>query len=69
MHNGGGKLFLPVYAIHNIIIGHTSEYFTHYLYSVNTYTAPLYWLLVSAMAIIISWLLLKLPYMDKIFRI
>lgn len=66
---GGGKLFLPVYAIHNIIIGHTSEYFTHYLYSVNTYTAPLYWLLVSAMAIIISWLLLKLPYMDKIFRI
>ena len=65
---GGGKLFLPVYTIHVGII--------HYLGTlcilegfppVIRYMA--YFLLFLSISIVISLILLKIPYVEKIFRL
>lgn len=66
---GGGKLFLPCYTLHIFIIGKTMGEFEQYIYSINSYTAPLYWILVAMLTVFVSWLIMKLPYMDKVFRI
>ena len=69
MINGGGKFFLPVYTFHIYIIGKTEGLFEQYVYSLSSYTAPLFWLLVSLLSVILAWIVMKVPYMDKIFRI
>lgn len=66
---GGGKLFLPVYAFHPYIIGKTEHLFGQYIYSECSYFAPLYWIMVSILSIILAWFLIQMPYMNKIFRI
>lgn len=43
--------------------------FEQYIYSISDYTAPLFWVIVTILTVIISWLIMKLPYMDRIFRI
>lgn len=43
--------------------------FEQYIYSISDYTAPLFWIIVAMLTVIISWLIMKLPYMDRIFRI
>ena len=65
----GGKLFLPCYTFHIFIIGKTMGKFEQYIYSISDYTAPLFWIIVVILTVIISWLIMKLPYMDRIFRI
>lgn len=67
--NGGAKLFLPCYTLHFFVIGKTLPLFQHYVYAYTSYTAPLYWIIVASVTILISWLLMKIPYMDKVFRI
>ena len=66
---GGSKLFLPCYTFHIFIIGKTMGKFEQYIYSISDYTAPLFWIIVAILTVIISWLIMKLPYMDRIFRI
>lgn len=67
--NGGGKLFLPVYTFHPYIIGKTEHLFEQYIYSECSYFAPLYWIIVSILSIILAWFVIQIPYMNKIFRI
>lgn len=66
---GGEKIFLPCYTFHTFIIAKTSTLFEHYVCSFNSYTAPLYWIFVSILSVIISLLIMKIPYMNKVFRI
>lgn len=66
---GGGKLFLPCYTFHIFIIGKTMGKFEQYIYSISDYTAPFFWIIVAILTVIISWLIMKFPYMDRIFRI
>lgn len=66
---GGGKFFLPCYTFHLFITGRTLHIFEHYIYSISSYTAPLFWILVSLLSVLVSWLLMKVPYMEKVFRI
>ena len=67
--NGGGKFFLPVYTFHMSILGNTEKVYEQYIYSVCGYTAPLFWIFVSILTILFAWMVLKIPYMDKVFRI
>ena len=43
--------------------------FEHYVYSTNSYTAPFFWVLVTSLTMLVSWLVMKVPYMDRVFRI
>lgn len=61
--NRGAILFLPVYTFHPIIIGKILGLFNLYVYSINSYTAPLFWVIVSVLSVLISILVLKIPYM------
>ena len=66
---GGGKLFLPVYAFHTYVIGKTLTLFEHYVYTFGSYTAPLFWVMVSLLSVVLAWMVMKIPYMDKVFKI
>lgn len=66
---GGGKLFLPCYALHIFVIGKTEHLFHQYVYSQFPFSAPLYWVLVATITMTISWIVMKIPYMNKVFRI
>ena len=66
---GGGKLFLPCYTFHMFILAKALGIFEHYVYSTNSYTAPFFWVLVASLTMLASWLVMKIPYMDKVFRI
>ena len=59
------KLFLVVFTIHPFFIDKISLY----LGDIQYVGAILVWLAVSVISIFISWLLFKIPYADKIFRI
>lgn len=51
----GGKLFLPCYTFHIFIIGKTMGKFEQYIYSISDFTAPLFWIIVVILTVIISW--------------
>lgn len=69
--NGGGKMFLPCYAIHLFLIGSTQNYFEKIFpdsLGVNA-MALCFWLFICIISISLSWLIMKIPFMDKVFRI
>lgn len=69
--NGGGKIFLPCYAIHLFLIGSTQNYFEKIFpdsLGVNA-MALCFWLFICIISISLSWLIMKIPFMDKFFRI
>ena len=59
------KLFLVVFTIHPFFIDKIS----FYLGDIQHVGPILVWLTVSAISIFLSWLLFKIPYANKIFRI
>ncbi len=66
---GGGRLFLPCYVFHVFAIEKTEPLFRQYIYNITPYSAPLFWVIVATTTILLSWLIMKIPYMDKVFRI
>lgn len=64
-----GVLFLPCYTIHMQIIGRIRNIF-EYLFSFTGILLPLlFWFFICIVLIIISLLIMKIPYSTKIFRI
>ena len=66
---GGADLFLPCYVFHIYVIGHTEPLFRQYVYSQVPFAVPLYWVMVAAITMALSWVVMKIPYMDRIFKI
>lgn len=59
-------LFLPVYTIHSFVISFVSRI----LHSYDYWFMPLVsWLLVSIISIAVSFMIMKIPYVNKIFRL
>ena len=65
----GGKLFLPCYTIHMFIIGHTINHFSVLLNCIGVFQPVLFYLFICSITILISWLIMKIPYMNYIFKI
>lgn len=62
-------LFLPVYAIHKFIIATTNHWvFTWYDWG-GVLIPLLYWVVVSIVSFSLSYVIMKIPFMDKIFKI
>lgn len=59
------ELFLLVFTIHSFFIG----YFSNLLGEVPYIAPVLVWLSVSVCAIVVSWLILKIPYAEKFLKI
>lgn len=67
--NGGGKLFLPCYTIHIYVIGKTVGLFETLFSFAGVVMPLLYWLFVCALTVALSWMIMKIPYSEKVFRI
>lgn len=67
--NGGGKLFLPCYTIHSLIIGKTINAFNNVFSSTDMLRPVLYLIFICSLSIVLSWYLMKIPFAQKIFRI
>lgn len=62
------QLFLPVYTLHMLIIGHT-HLVAEYCMSLGMIAPFVYWIFISIMTIILSHFVMKIPFIDKVFRI
>lgn len=60
------RLFLPVYTVHSFVIIAVYRILQPYDY---WFMALVSWILVSMISIAISFVIMKIPYMDKIFKI
>ena len=67
--NGGGKLFLPCYTIHMYVIGKTGNVFKEMFSFAGIFCPVFFWILVCALSIMLSWIIMKVPYAEKVFRI
>ena len=63
-----GNLFLPVYVFHVFIIQHTYK-IAEYISFLRGLAPLAYWLIVSLITLGISWIVMKIPYVNKVFRI
>ncbi len=63
-----GNLFLPVYVFHVFIIQHTYK-IAEYISFLGGLAPLAYWLIVSLITLGISWIVMKIPYVNKVFRI
>lgn len=68
---GGGKIFLPCYTIHLFLIGSTQNYFEKIFPDCLGIDAEAlcFWLFICIISISLSWLIMRIPFMDRIFRI
>lgn len=66
--DGFSNLFLPVYAFHMLVISHTGL-IASALMSAGIMAPLIYWMIVTLITIGICYILMKLPYVNKIFRI
>lgn len=62
------QLFLPVYALHMLIIGHT-RLVAEYCVPLGVVAPFVYWTFISIMTILLSHFIMKIPLADKLFRI
>lgn len=60
------RLFLPVYTVHGFVIIAVFRFLQPYDY---WFMALVCWILVSIVSITVSFAIMKIPYMDKIFKI
>lgn len=67
--NCGGKLFLPCYTIHSYVIAKTAGVFEALLAFTGIILPLLFCLFVCALTVLLSWMIMKVPYAEKIFRI
>ena len=65
----GGKLFLPCYTIHMFVIGQTLKPFKHIFSFMDDFCPALYFVFVCAVTMLLSWVMMKIPYLEKVFRI
>lgn len=67
--NGGGKLFLPCYTIHIYVIGKAGNVFEEMFSFAGIFCPVFFWILVCVLSIMLSWIIMKVPYAEKVFRI
>lgn len=60
------QLFLPVYTVHSFVIYAVFKILTPFDY---WFMALISWILVSIISLTISYVIMKIPYMNKIFKI
>ena len=65
----GGKLFLPCYTIHMFVIGQKLKTFNHIFSFMDDFCPALYFVFVCAVTMLLSWVMMKIPYLEKVFRI
>ncbi len=65
------SLFLPVYTIHPIVIIYIKDYFHGYIDWLSTLSFGyfVYWISVLLLTCLISYLIMKIPYMNRVFRL
>ena len=59
--------FLPVYALHNFVIAFVLK--INITSVLGVYAVLADYLLVASITLTLSWLLMKIPYLDKVFKI
>lgn len=62
------KLFLIVFSIHPLLVDPVQTYVERYDVSLS-FQAICCFMIVSILSIFLSWLILKIPYADRIFRV
>ncbi|MBO8437964.1 MAG: acyltransferase family protein [Bacteroidetes bacterium] len=62
-------LFLPCYTIHGFVITKTGAIFKSLFSFAGIFTPVLFWIFVCVVSISLSWVIMKIPYMNKVFRI
>lgn len=66
---GGSKLLLPCYTFHTFIIGKTWGAFEIHLEFLGVFIQPAFTIFVCISTIGLAWFIMKIPYMDKVFKI
>lgn len=61
-------LFLPCYIFHPFVIAHT-EMIAMKLSYLGCISSFIYWIFVSVVTLLLSYALMKIPYMNKVFKI
>lgn len=61
-------LLLPVYAFHSFVISYSRDYML-WLSGFGAIGGGIYWLSVLSITCLLSWLLLKIPYIKNLFRL
>lgn len=59
--------FLPVYVLHNFVIAFVLK--VNVTSGLGIFSVWADYLLVASITLTLSWLLMKIPYMDKVFKI
>lgn len=63
------KLFLPCYTIHMFVIQYSSHLFVSTFSFAGIFMPVLFWVFVCVVSVSLSWLIMKVPYVNRIFRI